>query len=49
MLSLGKPPFLMKLQRASRVVAEIDRKKAHAKVIFLDNEAHPERVVARFK
>lgn len=48
-LSLGRAPFRTKLERASRVLSEVDRRKAHASIVFLDNEAHPERVVARFK
>lgn len=48
-LSLGKPPFREKLQRAARVLTEIERRKAQASIVFLDNEAHPERVVARMR
>ncbi len=48
-LSLGRPPFRTKLERAGRVLVEIERRKARASVVFLDNEAHPERVVARVR
>ncbi|MCC6645396.1 MAG: FtsQ-type POTRA domain-containing protein [Polyangiaceae bacterium] len=48
-LSLGKPPFREKLARAARVLTEIERRKAQASIVFLDNEAHPERVVARMR
>ena len=48
-LSLGKAPYRPKLERAGRVLAEIDRRKGQASIVFLDNDAHPERVVARLK
>ncbi len=48
-LSLGKPPFRDKLARAARVLGEIERRRAQAAIVFLDNEAHPERVVARMR
>ncbi|MCS6901142.1 MAG: FtsQ-type POTRA domain-containing protein [Polyangiaceae bacterium] len=48
-LVLGKPPYRQKIERAARVLAETARRKGQPLVIFLDNEAHPERVVARLR
>lgn len=46
---LGQTRFREKIEQASRVLSEIARRKANASVIFLDNEAHPERVVVRMR
>jgi cell division protein FtsQ len=48
-LVLGGPPFRRKLDEAARVVAELDKRRAQASAIMLDNEARPERVVARIR
>ena len=48
-LELGSAPFHHKLEEAARVLAELDRRGAKADAIMLDNEAHPERVVARVR
>ena len=48
-LALGRSPYRAKLERASRVLAEIDRRKGQPTMVFLDNDAHPERVVARMR
>ncbi|WP_437679428.1 cell division protein FtsQ/DivIB [Sorangium sp. So ce131] len=48
-LHLGQPPYRDKVGQASRVLAELAQRKANASVIFLDNDAHPERVVVRMK
>jgi cell division protein FtsQ len=48
-LVLGGPPFRRKLDQAARVIAELDERRAKAQAIMLDNEAHPERVVARLR
>jgi cell division protein FtsQ len=48
-LVLGGPPFRRKLEQAARVVAELDKRGAKADAIMLDNEARPERVVARIR
>ena len=48
-LSLGQPPYRDKMQEASRILNELARRKANASVIFLDNDAHPERVVVRLR
>lgn len=48
-LHLGRPPYREKIAQASQVLSELARRKANASVIFLDNEAHPERVVVRMR
>lgn len=48
-LVLGGPPYRRKLEEASRVVGEIERRGSKADAVFLDNEARPDRVVARVK
>jgi cell division protein FtsQ len=48
-LSLGHPPYRDKMEEASRILNELARRKANASVIFLDNDAHPERVVVRMR
>jgi cell division protein FtsQ len=48
-LGMGQPPYRDKVEEASRILAEVARRKANASVIFLDNEAHPERVVVRMR
>jgi cell division protein FtsQ len=48
-LHLGQPPYRDKVAQAAQVLAEIARRKASASVIFLDNDAHPERVVVRMR
>jgi cell division protein FtsQ len=48
-LVLGAPPFRRKLDQASRVVAELDKRGAKADAIMLDNDARPERVVVRMR
>ncbi len=48
-LELGTAPFRGKIEQARRVIAELAARKADASVIFLDNEAHPERVVVRMR
>ena len=48
-LYLGLPPYRDKIEQASRVLSEVARRKAQAQVVFLDNNAHPERVVVRMR
>lgn len=48
-LHLGQPPYRDKVAQASRVLTELAQRKASASVIFLDNDAHPERVVVRMR
>ncbi|MCL2824656.1 MAG: FtsQ-type POTRA domain-containing protein, partial [Polyangiaceae bacterium] len=44
-LDMGRGPYRIKVQRAARVLREVQAQKAVPSVVFLDNEAHPERVV----
>lgn len=46
-LSLGLPPWKKKLLRAERVLSKTKQSGGKPSVLFLDNEAHPERVVVR--
>ncbi len=48
-LHLGMPPYRDKIEQGARVLNEVARRKANAQVIFLDNDAHPERVVVRMR
>jgi cell division protein FtsQ len=48
-LVLGGPPFRKKLEQASRVALELERRGQRADAILLDNDARPERVVARVR
>lgn len=48
-LHLGNSRYREKIEQASRVLSELARRKAQPSVIFLDNEAHPERVVVRMR
>jgi len=48
-LELGRPPYARKLAMAERVIAEVARKGRAPGIVFLDNEAHPERVVVRMR
>lgn len=48
-LYLGQTRFREKIEQAERVLTELGRRKANPSVIFLDNEAHPERVVVRMR
>jgi cell division protein FtsQ len=48
-LVLGGPPFRRKLEEAARVVGELDKRRAKAEAIMLDNDARPQRVVARLR
>jgi len=48
-LRLGKGPYRQTLEQASRVLGELAGRHAQASVLFLDNEAHPERVVVRMR
>lgn len=46
-LHLGAAPWKRKLLRAERVLSKTRRSGGTPSVVFLDNEAHPERVVVR--
>jgi cell division protein FtsQ len=48
-LRLGQAPFRRKLLMAEQVAGELRRKGRTPGILFLDNVAHPERVVARMK
>jgi cell division protein FtsQ len=48
-LHLGRGPYRQSLEQASRVLAELQHRKGQASVVFLDNDAHPERVVVRMR
>ena len=48
-LVLGGPPFLRKLDQATRVFAELDKRGGKADAVMLDNDARPERVVVRMR
>ena len=48
-LHLGRPPYREKIDQLRSVLTELARRKANASVIFLDNDAHPERVVVRMR
>jgi cell division protein FtsQ len=48
-LTLGAPPFRKKLEQASRVLAEIDRRGGKADAVLLDNDTRPDRVVVRMR
>ncbi|WP_437280686.1 FtsQ-type POTRA domain-containing protein [Sorangium sp. So ce375] len=48
-IHLGQPPYRDKVAQASRVLTELAQRKANASVIFVDNDAHPERVVVRMR
>ncbi|MCH2109646.1 MAG: FtsQ-type POTRA domain-containing protein [Polyangiaceae bacterium] len=44
---LGESPWKEKLQRAAKVLRQTEKAGAAAETLFLDNQAHPERVVLR--
>lgn len=48
-LQLGKRDFRQKLLMAARVLGRVQARGEIPEVIFLDNEAHPERVVVRLR
>lgn len=48
-LVLGGPPFRKKLEQASRVAYELERRGQKPDAILLDNDARPDRVVARVR
>ena len=49
LVHLGKGPYGERVAQAARVMAEVERRKGVASVIFADNSAHPERVVVRMR
>ncbi|MGH7270254.1 MAG: cell division protein FtsQ/DivIB [Polyangiaceae bacterium] len=48
-LALGSPPFRRKLDQATRVIAELDKRGVKASAILLDNAARSDRVVVRLR
>jgi cell division protein FtsQ len=48
-LAMGLPPYRSKVEKADRILVEVSRRKAKPGVVFLDDEAHPERVVVRMR
>jgi cell division protein FtsQ len=46
-LALGLPPYRKKLEEAGKIFAELERRRTHASVVMLDDEARPDRVVVR--
>lgn len=48
-LVLGGPPYRKKLEQAARVAVELDHRGQKPDAILLDNDARPERVVARVR
>lgn len=48
-VSMGKPPYRKKIERAVQVVAEVEKRGATPGVIMLDTEARTDRVVVRLK
>jgi cell division protein FtsQ len=48
-LVVGEPPFRKKLEQASRVLSEVEKRGGKADSVMLDNEARPERVVVRMR
>jgi cell division protein FtsQ len=48
-LKLGSPPFAQKLLMGGRVLGKVLARGEVPSIVFLDNEAHPERVVVRLR
>jgi cell division protein FtsQ len=48
-LALGLPPYARKIAMAAEVMGELRAKARTPGIVFLDNDAHPERVVVRMK
>jgi cell division protein FtsQ len=48
-LRMGRGPYRQTVEQAAKVLAEVPRRGVQASVVFLDNEAHPERVVVRMR
>jgi len=49
LLHMGKGPYRQALEQVTRVMNEIATRRAEASNVFVDNEAHPERVVVRMR
>jgi cell division protein FtsQ len=48
-LAFGPPPYRAKIAKAARILEEVRHRKLENAILFLDNRAHPERVVVRMK
>lgn len=48
-LAMGAAPYRRKIEQATRVLAELDRRGAKPGTIMLDNDGRPERVVVRMR
>jgi len=48
-LVFGPPPHRAKIAKAARILEELRYRKVKNAVLFLDNKAHPERVVVRMR
>ena len=48
-LVFGAPPYRVKVEKCKRIFAELRARQVKPDVLFLDNRAHPERVVARMR
>ena len=48
-LVFGDPPYRHKVEKATRILGELRYQKVQPAVLFLDNRAHPERVVVRMR
>ncbi|MEM1032586.1 MAG: FtsQ-type POTRA domain-containing protein [Myxococcota bacterium] len=48
-LVFGPPPHRAKIAKAARVLEELRYRKVKDAILFLDNRAHPERVVVRMR
>lgn len=46
---LGIPPYGQKLQRMKKVFDRLERERARAEYVYLDNEQHPDRVAVRLR
>ena len=46
---LGKAPFRQKLERLREVLARLNKDKARAAYVYLDNQRRPDRVTARLR
>jgi cell division protein FtsQ len=46
---LGVPPYAQKLRRMKKVFERLERERARAEYIYLDNKQHPDRVAVRVR
>lgn len=49
LLAFGEAPYRSKIEKAHRILGELRHRKVKPAVLFLDNRAHPERVVVRMR